>query len=228
MMAMFDDTMISMDIDSEDYDNYGNYKINYSNGYTLTIQYDEWAESPREWDNAGTMICAHRNYDLGDRMIDPNQYSSFEEILDEIKENEGDIVWRYLYLFDHSGISMSMSREQFHAADSQGWDWGTVGFIYISHKDILKEWGNGANEVTPELIEAAVACMESEVDTYDDFIRGNVYAYIIEDENGNVLDACGGFFGYEDVKSEAMHQAEWHWNHFLSKTPVQGVLFQGE
>lgn len=32
----------------------------------MKIDYDQYAESPREWDNLGTMLCKHRRYNLGD------------------------------------------------------------------------------------------------------------------------------------------------------------------
>ena len=38
-------------------------------GYTINIYQDENSESPREWDNAGTMICSHSRYNLGDEQI---------------------------------------------------------------------------------------------------------------------------------------------------------------
>lgn len=36
------------------------------NEYRIRIEQDLDAESPREWDNMGTMVCWHRNYNLGD------------------------------------------------------------------------------------------------------------------------------------------------------------------
>lgn len=35
--------------------------------YTLCVHYDEYAESPRKWDNLGRMICFHSRYSLGDK-----------------------------------------------------------------------------------------------------------------------------------------------------------------
>jgi len=34
--------------------------------HTVEIFLDEFAESPREWDNLGTIVCWHKRYDLGD------------------------------------------------------------------------------------------------------------------------------------------------------------------
>lgn len=33
----------------------------------VLIQWDEYPESPREWDNLGTMVCFHNRYRLGDK-----------------------------------------------------------------------------------------------------------------------------------------------------------------
>ena len=32
----------------------------------IKLVHDHDAESPREWDNLGSMVCAHRRYRLGD------------------------------------------------------------------------------------------------------------------------------------------------------------------
>ncbi len=35
--------------------------------YRLKIYQDDNTDSPRSWDNLGTMICFHRRYNLGDK-----------------------------------------------------------------------------------------------------------------------------------------------------------------
>lgn len=39
---------------------------NISPTYRLKIEHDDSPESPREWDNLGTMVCWHNRYNLGD------------------------------------------------------------------------------------------------------------------------------------------------------------------
>jgi hypothetical protein len=51
-------------------------------GCKIELVYDDSPESPREWDNVGTMVCWHRRYNL----VLP------------------------LYLYDHSGISISTGK----------------------------------------------------------------------------------------------------------------------
>lgn len=44
-------------------------------GLTVSVHYDDGRESPRdEYDNVGTMACAHRRYSLGDEKLDPDTF----------------------------------------------------------------------------------------------------------------------------------------------------------
>ena len=64
------------------------------NGLTLRVIPDEYADSPREWDNLGTMICFHGRYDLGDKHSYRNQDAFFEDLM-------GDAYERVLRPFEH-------------------------------------------------------------------------------------------------------------------------------
>lgn len=47
--------------------------------YILKVEQDDSSESPRKWDNLGTMVCWHRRYNLGDE----HNYSSPSDFLQE-------------------------------------------------------------------------------------------------------------------------------------------------
>jgi hypothetical protein len=74
--------------------------------YTATIDWDTDAESPREWDNLGTMICSHRSYTLGDEQADTDTYGSWEDI-EKMLRKKGAVIVLPLGLYDHSGITMT-------------------------------------------------------------------------------------------------------------------------
>ena len=59
------------------------------------------------------------------------------------------------------------------------------------------------SEVTDELKEQAAALLAGEVDTYNMYLTGDVWIYVIEDEDGEVLESCGGNYGLEYAKKEA-------------------------
>ena len=103
---------------------------------------------------------------------------------------EKDHVALPLYLYDHSGITMSTGKF------SCPWDSGQVGFIYCSLTKAREEWGEKHNPgITDEEIRAkAIECLESEVKTYDSFIRGDVVGYVAKDPDGETIDSCWGFY----------------------------------
>ena len=171
-------------------------------GYTVKIYSDDHPESPREWDNLGHMVCWHRGYDLGDRRVRPGEFASLEELAASFDAH----VILPLYLLDHSGITISTSSEHFRMVDSAGWDWGQVGCIYVTAEEIRKEYS--VDEVTPELEARVREVLVGEVQTYDQYLTGQVYGYVVEDCYGQHWDSCWGFYGLEYAIAEAKQAAE--------------------
>lgn len=191
--------------------------IKLNDDHELHIVYDSDPDSPRNWDNLGTMICVHSRYNLGDvhykskleclqhiatsleiteiiNDLDVYEevYEDEEQLEDWIKSRE-DFVILPLYLYDHSGITMSTS------SFSCRWDSGQVGYIYCSTDKILKEYGN-TNIDTLSKVESN---LKSEVKTYDQYLTGDVYGfklYKVETcdkghKDLDFLDSCYGFYG---------------------------------
>ena len=190
-----------------------------SDTHSLKIYNDETPTNPREWDNLGIMECSHNKYQLGDEQINSDNFNSWEEIKDYlIKEKKAEIIYP-LYLYDHSGITMSIT--PFHCR----WDSGQVGFIYTT-KEKIRKYFNIKN-VTKKHLEQAEMILKDEVDTYDKFLTGDVYGYVVTEKtpvkklimtreekiaNRKVLeeediimekevDSCWGFYG-DDIKNE--------------------------
>ena len=224
------------------------------NKYTLRVEQDDTAESPRAWDNVATMICWHRHYDLGDK----HKYDDSFEFLIGLAKEIGiftDDMWDMeqeelekqvletdlvvivpLNLYDHSGITMSTSNGYPY---NDRWDAGCVGYAYITKKKAMEELrefevDENGNQVkiehhhpngnvtysyktkplTDETWRArAREVIDAEVETYDQYLRGDVYGYILEKEVvveekcphcGEVIktytemeedDSCWGFYG---------------------------------
>jgi len=143
------------------------YKKAENEKHVLEIAVDECPESPRDWDNLGTMACTHRRYSLGDEQIDDRYdwlagvltdlygaddkeamqvMEELEEGLEEAEEKAWELfhekaVVLPLYLYDHSGITISTTSGQFRMQDSAAWDWGQIGWIYVSHEKIFENTG---------------------------------------------------------------------------------------
>ena len=39
--------------------------------------------------------------------------------------------------------------------------------------------------------------MQAEVEDYSNYINGSVYGYVLEDNDGEELDSCWGFYGFD-------------------------------
>ena len=99
-------------------------------------------------------------------------------------EQSGQIVLMPLYLYDHSGITMSTS------PFSCPWDSGQVGWIYADRDMMEKEYGI----VTPEVIKQVQTVLENEVETYDYYLTDQCYGFQLFE--GDVeIDSCWGFLG---------------------------------
>ena len=164
--------------------------------YLIEIYPDQSPESPREWDNLGTMVCFHRNYNLGDEHdYCSGNYDGWDEMKEEIIKQENVHTILPLYLYDHSGITMSTS--PFHCP----WDSGQVGWIFVS-KDKVKNEGIDESKIE--------SILKGEVETYDQYLTGDVYGYkvyeVSECDHGHEhlkdLDSCWGFYGEEDCMDE--------------------------
>lgn len=164
--------------------------------FKLEIEQDSSPESPRTWDNLGTMVCFHKRYDLGDKTdYRSEDYDSWGELKQGIIDNEGEVFMLPLYLYDHSGITMST--RPFNC----NWDSGQVGYIFVSKNKVKKE---GIDETK------VLDYLKGEVETYDQYLTGDVWGYRIYEietcslghEHKTLVDSCWGFFGEEYAEQE--------------------------
>lgn len=172
-------------------------------GYSIKVFGDESPSNPRiDFDNIGTMVCFHRRYNLGDKNTgyNSNGYNSYAELKKAIIANEKPLVILPLYLYDHSvqTISTSPFNDRF--------DSGQVGFVFVTPEkanvEFSAEWLETYHK-GKTMEEVLTSYLESEVKTYDQYVRGEVLAYEIE-KNGEIMDSCYGYFENEDyVLNEA-------------------------
>jgi hypothetical protein len=171
---------------------------------TVKIHREECPSNPRtEWDNVGVMACWHSRYDLGDEQP---KCTPDEWLADNAPE--GSIVLP-LYLYDHSGITMSTGGG--YPYDCQ-WDGGQVGVIVCTPDKIKAEWkGDRAK---------AENYLRGEVATYDQYLTGDVWGFTIDEpdpceccglEKGpEHIDSCWGFYG-ESLEAMQDHvDTEYH------------------
>ena len=165
----------------------------------IEVVREDYPDSPREWDNLGTMVCFHRKYNLGDKHdFKQNDYNSWDEVKQAIIENGGKYI-APLYLYDHGGISISIGSFLGKAIHAE-WDSGQVGFIYTT-EDAIADTGTS--------IDAIESALANEVTIYDKYLMGDVYGYKIMERNTcgtcnhielEELDSCYGYYSEKDAR----------------------------
>lgn len=179
------------------------YKL--SNGKTLQVIQDNDPINPRtEWDNLGVMVCFHNRYQLGDKNHGYNSkdYNSWDEMKKAIIKNEDVAVILPLFLYDHSGITMKTT------SFNDQWDSGQVGFIFVTKKQAREQFSK--KRISKQFTKKLEDYMVGEVETYDQYLTGDVYGFQIINQEGEEEDSCWGFFG-DDPKTNGMAE------HFTAK-----------
>ena len=186
----------------------------------IRIVSDSNPQNPRtEWDNFGKMVCFHKRYRLGDKTeLRSDSFASWDDLHDHLINECGAVVVLPLYMMDHSGLTIRTSG--FIDCDPHGWDWGQIGFIYVTLADIKECFGDGA--VGAELLEKVKSNLVYEVAVYDAYVNGRVYGYIVESQvldpdSGEELDgefeeedSCFGFYG-DDIEKNGIKDEVKEW-----------------
>lgn len=165
----------------------------------LVINYDENSESPREWSNLGYFITVDSQYTSPDdnngtiyNIVKQtgNEASSIDEhiklIKKEIKEQTGEKVIAIYPInkYEHSGVVYRMGT-------AHGFDYSNNGFYIITDKT-QKETGTKKKH-----FEEAI---KQELEVYTKWVNGEVYQFCLYDDNGEIIDSCGGFFSINEIK----------------------------
>lgn len=123
-------------------------------------------------------------------------------------KKHANIIALPLYLYDHSGITMST------ASFNNCWDSGQIGWIYTDKENILSQRykfrnskGNLIKITKRNWKEVAYQILKKEVKIYNMYLQGEVYGIIIEEydsdfEDFDETDSCWGFYddGYDEEK----------------------------
>lgn len=166
---------------------------------SISIEQDDYTDSPRSWDNLGTIAFVHRNSrmsDFADCMIEATWLDIFLEdgwgaMVDRIQQDVGATVVMPVE-YGYYGVAEAMvpaSENEFH------------GIIYDTHE--------GQTLTGLPNLGYAEKILESELEVLSNWISGDVYQYTISDSTG-VIDGCGGYFDYPACMEAAQDEAKFY------------------
>ena len=143
--------------------------------WRLEVTRDDWSESPRNWDNLGQFLTRSNHYVESEleTALDFSDYTLDE--LEKALEKQGYICER---------VSVYIG------APCCRWDSGYIG-LYVVNKQRAREWFN-VKRISPRLKDKIKKFMIAEVNTFDNWINGNVFEFNLF-KNGEHVDSCGGF-----------------------------------
>ena len=131
------------------------------------IVHDDSPESPREWDNLGTLVRHYAGYVEYER----KQIASRAEMV-PIRDVNGMGARRLVH--EHMrGESVAVRVDVPSSSVDRSSD---DSFIYVTRADVIREYGSN----TAETRERASQCLVAEANTYRQWADGDVYGYIIE------------------------------------------------
>jgi hypothetical protein len=175
------------------------------------IHYDT---DPCKPDTACTITYNSRSrYTLGNTMADEHED---EDIARKVRS--GDYIGIPVFAYVHGSVAIQAAHTNpFHCQ----WDSGRSGWAYMTKAEVRSFFG--VRRITKRVKEQALSLMRSCVEEYSAYLNGEVYGFIIRDTStGEAVDSCWGYYGMDDVKSEAMLALK----QMESITPLQLELFK--
>lgn len=188
----------------------------------IRILRDENPSNPRtEWDNVTIMICHHKRYTMGDMKASlefpTGDFAGWSALAEAIGKKYKPIAMKPLYMYDHSGITISTT------PFSCPWDSGQIGFVLVPGSQRKEQWPKTLNPQPAEEVILAWAeqAIKTDVEVYDQYLRGDVYGFVVDEavedptRPGEQMidcdeepvfdegDSCWGFYG-SDWKTNGM------------------------
>ena len=111
----------------------------------------------------------------------------YKEAMEMLRKS--DVVILPVFVFEHSGISISVSDF------GNRWDSGQAGWIYTTKEKVME----ALNTAEESWRETATECLKNEIKIYDMYLQGEVYGIITEEydeenDDWEEADSCWGFY----------------------------------
>ena len=177
-------------------------KVIEKSGKKVEIHVDENPQNPRDpdyMDHDSLMCLSHRRYNFpNETIINPKDFLSWVEVKERILKEYDVAEILPVYMYDHSGVSLSTSNENYPFNDK--WDSGQIGFIFITKQEARRS--HMVKRLSKKVMGRVHSNLVSDVELYGQYLSGEVYGYQVKDESGEVIDSCWGFYGDKAINEE--------------------------
>lgn len=153
------------------------------NGYTVKLIADQDATAPDKFDEDDLFIVTTKNRYFQKLHNGNDARATFED--EEFKAKYHVFV---LNSYIHSGVALSLSNG--YPFNDQ-WDGGQIGFVFAEKESWATE-------------DEARKAAETYVETWNQYLSGDVWGFVIEDADGNDVDSCWGLYGLKYARTEAI------------------------
>jgi hypothetical protein len=162
-----------------------------ANGNEVAIVGSDFAENPRQYgDNSTVIVAFHKRYRFDNEAgLNHGDFTGWSEMQQHIVSECDAVIVKPLYLYDHSGLSLST------APFDCRWDSGQIGFIYMTRATADKDFGGDLTR--------AGAALDAEAGVYGQYVSGDVHDVLAYDEDGNLVESLTGIYGYDAAKAHA-------------------------
>lgn len=147
----------------------------------LEITRDDYAESPKEWGDDGLFLTGyHRDFWVESKLF------SKEECVELHGKKSNKDYWLFgLEAYIHSGVALAIAHEG-NFVDRR-WDVSQLGLIFVKKTEAKTR-------------AKAKKLAEGLIKTWNIYLSGDVWSFTLHDENGELVDSCGGIYGLEYIK----------------------------
>ena len=155
--------------------------LDYNNDIKLVYSSNRSTFGNKYVDDLNDYLMELLNYSdvYKDKMLEINDLELFYILLERL--NKKDYIALPVYAYIHSGISLSNTKF------GCNFDSGLIGFIYISKKDSITNYGKYRH------IEKTIKFLEIITKEHSKCLNGDVYGYRLLDNQNNIIDNYGGY-----------------------------------
>jgi len=157
-------------------------------GYKIGIEYDEYdQERPLEWstpeERGVWFVMSHKKYNVpNDLDVNLDEFDNWQDIAKTFTKKGQ--VYKFVNWYEHGDIALSLVDEP---TASNRWDAGIAGLVIADDEKTLQSVFTG----------------------YKMYMAGEIYSYMITDEDDEIVDSRTGIYGYEQAIQEALDQIDY-------------------